>query len=121
MTAAAAGPFPGRAMRRRGGGPESAAVPIGRLIGDLLRSRGLTARAHPAGLASAWRQAVGAEREKSTRVTGLRGGVLTVEVESAALRCELETFYHEDLLDRLRVLAPKSAIRKIVFRTWGRR
>jgi hypothetical protein len=108
-------------MRRKGGGSEPTAVPIGALIGDLLRSRGLTQRAHPAGLAAAWKQAVGADREPSTRVTGLRGGILTVEVESAALRCELETFYHEDLLDRLRVLAPKSAIRKIVFRTWGRR
>jgi hypothetical protein len=108
-------------MRRKGGGSESSAVPIGALIGDLLRSRGLTKRAHPAGLAAAWKQAVGADREASTRVTGLRGGILTVEVASAALRCELETFYHEDLLDRLRVLAPKSAIRKIVFRTWGRR
>jgi hypothetical protein len=108
-------------MRREGGGSESSAVPIGSLIGDLLRSRGLTRRAHPAGFSAAWKEAVGADRAGSTRVTGLRGGVLTVEVESAALRCELETFYHEDLLDRLRVLAPKSDIRKIVFRLWGRR
>jgi hypothetical protein len=88
---------------------------------EVLRARGLTRRARPAGLAAAWAQAVGPERAPATRLTGLKGGVLTVEVESASLRCELETFYHEDLVDRLRVLVPSSGIRRIVFRVWGRR
>ena len=107
----------------RGGtdrGAESAS-PIGALIRDYLRSKNLTRRSYPLGLAAAWAEAVGPARAPATRVAGLRGGVLTVEVESASLRCELETFYREDLLDRLRVQAPRLGIRRIVFRTWGRR
>jgi len=106
----------GRSGREAGG-----AAPIGALMRDYLRSRGLTRRSHPAGLAAAWSEAVGAARAPSTRLAGLRAGVLTVEVASSTLRCELETFYQEDLVDRLRVLLPACGIRKIAFRPWGRK
>jgi hypothetical protein len=76
---------------------------------------------YPAGLDASWVEAVGPSRARATRIAGLRDGVLTVEVESAPLRCELETFYREDLLDRMRVLAPRCGIRRIAFRVWGRR
>jgi len=108
-------------MRREAASDPGTPVPIGGLMREVLRARGLTRRTHPAGLAAAWAQAVGAERAPATRLGGIKGGVLTVEVESAALRCELETFYHEDLVERLRVLVPGCGIRRIVFRVWGRR
>lgn len=96
-------------------------VPIGGLMREVLRARGLTRRAQPAGLAAAWSEAVGAERAPATRLAGVKGGVLTVEVESSSLRCELETFYHEDLVERLRVLVPGCGIRRVAFRVRGRR
>ena len=110
-----------RGVRAATGSMRAAASSIGALMRDYLRSRGLSRRSHPAGLAEAWAEAVGPARAPGTRVAGLRGGVLTVGVESAPLRCELETFYHEDLLDRLRLLAPQVRVRRIVFRLWGRK
>lgn len=103
------------------GGEAGGPVPLGALMRDYLRARGLTRRSHPAGLAAAWSEAVGAGRAPSTRLAGLRAGVLTVEVSSTPLRSELETFYSEDLVERLRVLLPSCGIRKIVFRPWGRK
>jgi predicted nucleic acid-binding Zn ribbon protein len=94
---------------------------IGSLMREVLRRRGLSRRSFPAGLDAAWAEAVGPARARATRIGGFRNGVLTIEVESAPLRCELETFYREDLLDRMRVLAPQSGIRRIAFRVWGRR
>jgi hypothetical protein len=105
----------------RATGIQRGPAPIGALIHDMLRDRGLTRRSYPSGMAGLWAEAVGAERAASTRVAGLRGGVLTVEVESPTLRCELETFHRDDLIDRLRVLAPDRGIRQILFRLWGRR
>ena len=97
------------------------ASPIGALIRDMLKSRGVTRASHPPGLAAAWTAAVGPARAGATRLAGLRSGVLTVEVESAPLRCELDAFHKEDLVERLRVLVPQHGIRKIAFRPWGRR
>ena len=109
-------------MRRENGAAAiTMASPIGVLVRDLLKARGLSQRSYPMGLASLWAEAVGAERAPGTRVSGLKAGVLTIEIESSTLRCELETFHREDLLDRLRVLAPQHRIRRIAFRPWGRR
>lgn len=97
------------------------ASPIGALIRNEMKARGLTRPAVPAGLSAAWIEAVGPGRAPATRLAGFRAGVLTVEIESAPLRCELEAFHREDLVERLRVLAPAHAVRRIAFRPWGRR
>jgi hypothetical protein len=54
-------------------------------------------------LQRAWVDAVGSEVANETRVRGYREGVLTVEVENAALLQELSTFYRAELMRSLRV------------------
>jgi len=51
-----------------------------------------------------------------SRVAGYRDGVLTVEVESAAERYELESFRSRDLLSALQADPNAPTIRRLVFR-----
>ena len=54
-------------------------------------------------LQQAWREAVGREIAEETRVRAYREGVLTVEVENAALLQELSTFFRDELMRSLRM------------------
>jgi predicted nucleic acid-binding Zn ribbon protein len=55
---------------------------------------------------AAWREAAGAEFCEQARVTGLKKGVLTVEVDSAALLQELSVYRRKELLLVLRQKEP---------------
>jgi len=52
-------------------------------------------------LTEAWSRAAGPEVARRSRIVGLARDVLTVSVESAALRSEIETFRKDELLARL--------------------
>jgi predicted nucleic acid-binding Zn ribbon protein len=64
-----------------------------------------------------WAETVGPEIADKTRVRGLRAGVLTVDVEGAALKSELEQFYSETILKALKT-GPVKAVSEIRFRLW---
>jgi hypothetical protein len=67
---------------------------------------------------AAWREAVGSEFFERTRVGSLKKGVLSVEVDSAALLQELSVYRKRELLVALRRSNP--AISEVKFRVGGR-
>lgn len=75
---------------------------MGDLVSQVVQSAGLGQSTQKTVLAGAWRDAVGREIASQTEIQGLRGGVLTVLVCSAALAHELMVYYRRDLLTRLR-------------------
>jgi predicted nucleic acid-binding Zn ribbon protein len=101
----------GRPKRR--GSPEA----IREILDQLL------ARTSPLGrvvseeaLAAEWRAAVGEEIAAHTRVAGLAGGRLRVEVDSSALLQELSTFYRRSILESLRAGKIGRAIVEVQFK-----
>jgi predicted nucleic acid-binding Zn ribbon protein len=79
-------------------GPENLADVLGRLF----TSRGWGRKNDRLRLETAWAEAVGEELLKSTRVMGMRRGVLEVEVRNAVLMSELTQFHKRSLLAKLR-------------------
>lgn len=78
------------------------ATPVGDLVSKVVEAAGIGRTTQKAVLAKAWREAVGREIAAQTEIQGLRGGVLTVLVGSAALAHDLMVYYRRDLLGRLR-------------------
>jgi predicted nucleic acid-binding Zn ribbon protein len=78
------------------------AAAVGDLVAQVVQSAGLGQDKKKAALLQAWRDAVGREIAAQTEIQGLRGGVLTVLVGSAALAHDLMVYYRRDLLARLR-------------------
>jgi predicted nucleic acid-binding Zn ribbon protein len=60
-----------------------------------------------------WPDLAGAETAARTRLVSLQGGVLTVEVTSAALKHHLSTFRSEELLAGLRERLPDTPVRAL--------
>lgn len=79
---------------------------LGELIAEMLKSSGVTRRDELRELSTAWSRAAGPEAAGRSRVVSLRDGTLTVVVESAALRQELETFRREEVLRTMRKDVP---------------
>lgn len=75
---------------------------VGDLVTKVVEAAGLGKSTLQAAVAQGWRDAVGREIAAQTEIQGLRGGVLTVLVGSAALAHELMVYYRRDLLTRLR-------------------
>jgi len=75
---------------------------VGDLVAKVVESAGFGKTTQKSVLTKAWREAVGRDIAVQTEIQGLRGGVLTVEVGSAALAHELMVYYRRDLLARLR-------------------
>jgi hypothetical protein len=75
---------------------------VGDLVAKVVESAGLGKTTQKSVLSKAWRDAVGRDIAAQTEIQGLRGGVLTVQVGSAALAHELMVYYRRDLLARLR-------------------
>jgi hypothetical protein len=84
----------------------------------VLRDAGLD-RKDPLGpLRDAWRDAVGREIAEGTKVKGFKGGVLTIEVASAALAHELGVYHGKALAKRLREQA-NGSLQDIRFKVVG--
>ncbi|MBI4576502.1 MAG: DUF721 domain-containing protein [Planctomycetes bacterium] len=89
---------------------------IGQVLREVLHGHGLDRSGRPDALRKAWLDAVGRDVGGQTRVTGLRHGVLVVEVESAVLRQELALYRREAILLCLRGVLEEGTIRDIQFR-----
>jgi predicted nucleic acid-binding Zn ribbon protein len=87
------------------------------VLSQYLARSGLKRAAGQRQLAEAWRQAVGEEAARHTRVAGLWRNVLTVEVDSAPRLQELAAFHKAGILLRLGQLLGTAYVRDIRFRT----
>ena len=63
-----------------------------------------------------WPKILGSKLAARTRVTRLKGGTLTVEVASAALKHDLATFRREEVLQGLKERLPEFAITRVNYR-----
>jgi predicted nucleic acid-binding Zn ribbon protein len=97
-------------------GPEN----IADILGKLFTSRGWGRKNERVRLEMAWADAAGPELLKSTRVLGLKRGVLEVDVRNAVLMSELAQFHKRGLLAKLRAALPGVTLTDIKFRagTW---
>ncbi len=94
-------------------------VPLGRALGDWLLGAGVFERSAQAELERAWQTAAGETLARQTRLLGLRRQELWVEVSSAPLRAELESFRKGELLTALREGYGRRHIENIRFRVSG--
>jgi len=93
--------------------------PLGEMLHRLLREWGADERARDGGLCDRWRNIVGDEIGEHSRPGTYRNGVLTVEVDSAALLAELSTYCREALLESLRADPTFRGLRALRFRLAG--
>jgi predicted nucleic acid-binding Zn ribbon protein len=96
----------------RGGDTE----PIGPILSRLLTQSGVNQFLAHQKLHANWQQVVDPRLARHTRLAGLRGNVLRVEVDSAAHLQELASFYKRSILERLRAAGGAFLIRDIEFR-----
>lgn len=83
---------------------------LGSVLKTLLKSAPWSKRTELHALSEAWCRAAGPEVASRTRIVGLARGTLTVSVESAALRCDIEGFRKGEILMKLRHEYPTSRI-----------
>ncbi|OHB74439.1 MAG: hypothetical protein A2Z34_05150 [Planctomycetes bacterium RBG_16_59_8] len=92
------------------------ATPVKRIkdvIEAFLRSPTIARRKRFDGIEDAWAFIVGEQLAAATKVAGVRRSVLTVEVESAAVRHELEVLRRDEILERIRTLLPRADIIRV--------
>jgi predicted nucleic acid-binding Zn ribbon protein len=79
-------------------GPEN----IADILGRMFTSRGWGRKNDRLRLEAAWADAAGEELLKTTRVLGMKRGVLEIEVRNAVQLAELAQFHKRGLLAKLR-------------------
>ena len=89
---------------------------LGPIISRVLMNKGLNKVLARQKLLEAWRTAVGPKLAPNTRLTGIRGNVLRVEVKSAAHLQELSTFHKVSILQKIRTSGTSFFIQDIEFR-----
>lgn len=97
-------------------GPEA----VGPVLGRLLRDLRLEERNREGPLAAAWEKAAGPDLASQARPVAFRAGLLTVEVEGAALLQEVRGFRARVLLETLRADPGGGKVREIRFVPAGR-
>ncbi|MGD2217516.1 MAG: DUF721 domain-containing protein [Gemmatimonadales bacterium] len=98
----------------RGGFPR----PVGGLVEELLRARGLLDGVQRASTISDWAERVGPQIARVATPVGFDRGILFVEVRSSAWLMELE-MQERRILERLNAGRGGSGFKKIVFRLAG--
>ena len=93
-------------------GPEK----ISDVLGRLFTSRGWGRKSDRLRLEAAWADVAGEELLKSTRVLGMKRGVLEIDVKNAVLMSELTQFHKRGLLTKLRKSLPGVTLTDIKFR-----
>ena len=83
---------------------------IGDFLPAVLRDLGPRKRDELYALTEAWNRAAGPDVALRTRVIGMNRDTLTVAVESAALRQEIESFRRPEILARFRAEFPRRMI-----------
>ena len=87
---------------------------VGEVMRNFLRASGLKHRRVDAELARVWREAVGAELARRSRLQGItRERVLTVEVDSPAVRQELTTFRRAAVLQKFKASLPDRPVKEL--------
>lgn len=97
-----------KSRRRDGGGPTPLGEVLSRALGDL----GLAERLQQARVVLDWPRTVGGEIARHTRASGLRRGVLSVQVRTPAWAAQL-AFLKADLIARLNRRAQAELVRDI--------
>ena len=92
-------------MERRG-----APRRLGEFLPEVLRAFGPRRRDELYALTEAWSRAAGPDVALRSRVVGMNRDTLTVAVESAALRQEIESVRRPEILARIRAEFPRRAI-----------
>ncbi len=87
--------------------------PMARVVKSYLRVSGLDRRLANLDLEMAWADVVKEMSVGRSRITSLRGGVLTVEIESPAMKFELENFSRDVIIKRLNQALVKDQIRSL--------
>jgi hypothetical protein len=98
-------------------GPET----LKEILSRLFTVRGWGRRSGRLHLEKAWAEAVGKEYEAQTRVSGMRRGILEVEVNNGVLLQELAQFHKRRLLEKLRSSLTGTTVTDIRFKagTWS--
>jgi predicted nucleic acid-binding Zn ribbon protein len=89
--------------------------PLGAILGRVVDRRGRIRGCSAEELMLAWRRAAGEGLGKRTKVTGLRGGVLQVAVNSGVLLQQLVGFRHDELVKALQEQFHRTYVKKIKF------
>ncbi len=98
------------------GRPTRGPVPLSEALNDLFAARGFARHRGLRELEAAWESAIGPELVGSTRLGGLRRGVLNITVTHPAVLEELAGFRKPELLAALRRDAPGTPIQDLRFR-----
>jgi hypothetical protein len=93
---------------------------VGPVLGRLLRELRIEERSREGALATAWDRAAGPELAARARPVSFRSGLLTVEVEGAALLQEVRGFRARALLAALKSDPGGGKVREIRFVPAGR-
>ena len=97
--------------KKRGGSPR----PVGGLVEELLRARGLLEGVERASTIGDWAERVGPQIARVATPVGFDRGILFVEVRSSAWLMELEMMERR-ILERLNAGRDQTGFKKIVFR-----
>ncbi len=90
------------------------------ILSRLFAARGWGRRQERLYLERAWAEAAGPEFAEHTRVSGIRRGVLEIEVDNAVLLQELAHFHKRRLLQELRSRLPNTILNDLRFRNGAR-
>jgi len=99
--------------------PPRGPQPLSQALGDLIALRGIAQSGGDARLASAWKDVAGDAVGASTKVTGVKNGILQVAVMNAPLLGELVSYHKLALLDALHNRHADLQIKDIKFRLRG--
>ena len=89
-------------------------APVGTIVDGVLDRMGIRERVERSATAACWAEVAGPHIANVTRAVGLKGGVLFIEVASAAWMSELN-MRRRTLLDRLNVDRERGRIERLVF------
>ena len=89
---------------------------LGELVDRWMKKNRARERVDAASLFGRWRDVVGEELSRKTRVVDVRGGELIVEVNSSALLNELSTYGREDIMESLRGIDEFHGVKTVRFR-----
>lgn len=89
--------------------------PLSESLSEIVAFRGLARREGNTQLAEIWIEVAGKRIARSTRVIGMKRGVLNIGVRNAPLLSELAAFQKTELLETLQQQHPDLKIRDLKF------
>lgn len=90
---------------------------VGEVLSRLFTARGWGRQTERQRLEDAWAVAIGEPGSKQTRVSGIRRGVLEIDVANGVLMQELAGFHKRRLLNSLKEQLPGMPLKDIRFRS----